>query len=44
MQRPGNKFLERQLSTTREKRGLDPVDAEDKQAEPKRQKVPALAR
>ncbi|MQM07891.1 hypothetical protein Taro_040732 [Colocasia esculenta] len=42
MQRP-NRYVERSEPMSREKRGLDAVGVEDKQMEPKRQRVPALA-
>lgn len=43
MQRP-SRFLERSNTMTREKRALDPSDGDEPQQEPKKQKVPALAR
>lgn len=43
MQRP-SRFLDRSNTMTREKRGLDPSDGKEAQQEPKKQKVPALAR
>lgn len=43
MQRP-SRYLERSETIAREKRGLEAVGMEDKQMEPKRQRVPALAR
>ncbi|KAK1323097.1 hypothetical protein QJS10_CPA02g01466 [Acorus calamus] len=42
MQRPG-KMLTRSNTMSREKRGLDPADADERQGEAKRPKVPALA-
>uniref|UniRef100_A0A1D1XYJ7 N-acetyl-gamma-glutamyl-phosphate reductase n=1 Tax=Anthurium amnicola TaxID=1678845 RepID=A0A1D1XYJ7_9ARAE len=38
-----SRYLERSGTMAREKRGLDATGVEDKQLEPKRQKVPALA-
>ncbi|XP_058113779.1 calmodulin-binding protein 60 D-like isoform X2 [Magnolia sinica] len=43
MQQRSSRFLERSSTMSREKRSLDPNDAEDRQQEPKKQKVPALA-
>ena len=43
MQRP-SRLTERSGAMTRDKRGLDQVDAEERQPESKKSKVPALAR
>lgn len=44
MQRPRYLTRSNTLTREREKRGLDPADGDDLSPEPKRQKVPALAR